>query len=154
PVEPRVRIVAEQSSNSLLVRAKPLDLITIRQMLKTVIDVGPGDSKAVMKPFFIGPLQYAVATEVVLILKEVYRESTNQAASQGLSGGFGLPFGGPFGGGGLFGGRQQPLDALGRPKQVSLSITADDRTNSIVGMATELMAKDIGKVVEVLEEKA
>src|SRR5262249_3706355 len=27
PVEPRVRIVAEQSSNSLLVRAKPLDLI-------------------------------------------------------------------------------------------------------------------------------
>ena len=37
---------------------------------------------------------------------------------------------------------------------MTLSIAADDRTNSIVGMATELMAKDIEKVVEVLEEKA
>jgi type II secretion system protein D len=146
--------VAEQSSNSLLVRANALDLVTIQNLLDTVLDVGPGDSKAVMKPFFIGPLQYAVATEVVLILKEVYREYTNQAASQGIAGGtigFG-PFGGGFGAFG--GGRQQPLDSLGRPKQVSLSIAADDRTNSIVGMATELMAKDIGKVVEVLEEKA
>jgi type II secretory pathway component GspD/PulD (secretin) len=155
PETPRVRIVAEQSSNSLLVRANTLDLITIQNLLDTVLDVGPGDSKAVMKPFFIGPLQYAVATEVVAILKEVYRESTNQAASAFPTQG-GLGFGG-FGGFGFagFGGRnQQPLDALGRPKQVSLSITADDRTNSIVGMSTELMAKDIEKVVQVLEEKA
>ena len=45
-----------------------------------------------MKPFFIGPLQYAVATEVVTILKEVYRENTNQASNQAAAafGGFGL----------------------------------------------------------------
>ena len=136
-----------------MVRAKPLDLITIKRMLDTVIDVGPGGSKAVMKPFFIGPLQYAVATEVVNILKEVYRESTNQASSQaGIGRRIRLRPVRRFGG---FGGaRQQPLDAMGRPKQVSLSIAADDRTNSIVGMATELMAKDIEKVVQVIEEKA
>ena len=115
--KPRVRIVAEQSSNSLLIRANALDLITIKNMLKTVIDVGAGDSKAVVKQFYIKPLKYAVATEVVDIIKQVYREFTNQAASQGgTSGGF--AFGGPFGGG-FGGGRQQPLDALGNPKQVS-----------------------------------
>src|SRR5205823_3618574 len=55
PEPPRVRIVAEQTSNSLLVRANALDLVTIQNLLDTVLDVGPGDSKAVMKPFFIGP---------------------------------------------------------------------------------------------------
>jgi type II secretory pathway component GspD/PulD (secretin) len=155
PDKPRVRIVAEQTSNSLLVRANALDLITIQNLLESVLDVGAGDSKAVMKPFYIGPLQYAVATEVVAILKEVYRESTNQAGSAlPTQGGFGFGGLGGFGFGGFGGRNQQPLDALGRPKQVSLTITADDRTNSIIGMATELMAQDIGKVVEVLEDKA
>jgi type II secretory pathway component GspD/PulD (secretin) len=150
--KPRVRIVAEQSSNSLLVRANALDLITIKNLLDTVIDVGPGDSKAIVKPFTIGPLQYAVATEVVATVQQVFRESTNQAASQGgTSGGFAAfsPFGGIGGGG-----RQQPLDSLGRPKQVSLTIAADDRTNTILGTATGEMAEDIKKMVQYLEDKA
>ena len=42
PTKPRVRIVAEQSSNSLLVRANALDLITIQNLLDSVLDVGPG----------------------------------------------------------------------------------------------------------------
>jgi len=150
--KPRVRVVAEQTSNSLLVRANMLDLLTIKNMLETVIDLGPGDSKAVVKPFFIEPLQYAVATEVVAIIQQVFRESTNSAASQGGATGGGFAFTG-FGGGG-FGGRQQPLDAMGRPKQVTLTIAADDRTNSIIGTATELMATDIKAMVKVLEENA
>ena len=156
PGKPRVRIVAEQTSNSLLVRANALDLITIQSLLDSVLDAGAGDSKAVMKPFFIGPLQYAVATEVVAILKDVYRESTNQAANLGgggLGGGFGGPFGGP-GVAGFGGGGRQPLDALGRPRQVTLTITADDRSNSVIGMATELMAKDVRAVVAVMEGRA
>ncbi len=152
--KPRVRIVAEQTSNSLLVRANMLDLLTIKNMLETVIDTGPGDSKAVVKPFSIEPLQYAVATEVVAIIQQVFRESTNSASSQGgASGGFSLGGFGGFGGGGG-GGRQQPLDALGRPKQVTLTIAADDRANSILGTATELMATDIKAMVQIMEENA
>ncbi len=148
--KPRVRIVAEQSSNSLLVRANTLDLLTIEKMLADVIDTGATDSNAVMQPFFIGPLQFAVAAEVVGIIREVYREFTNQAASQsGTTGGFGQN---PFAA--LAGRQQQPLDSLGRPKQVALSITYDDRSNSIVLNSTKLMYEDIKKLVEQLEERA
>lgn len=153
--KPRVRIVAEQSSNSLLVRANMLDLITIKNLLDTVIDKGAGDSNAVVKPFKFGPLQYAVATEVVDLVQRVFSENTNRAASQTTTGGIGA-FAGPFGGGGIFGGggRQQPLDQLGRPKQVTLTIAADDRTNSIFGTATGDIATEIGKIVEEMENMA
>ena len=36
--KPRVRIVAEQSSNALLVRANTLDLLTIEKMLRVLAD--------------------------------------------------------------------------------------------------------------------
>ena len=152
PTPPRVRIVAEQTSNSLLVKASQLDILTIDNLLRTVIDRGVTDSNAVVKAFTFGPLQYAVATEVVDILSTVYRESTNAGASQGqnrIGGGFG-----GLGGFAAFGARQQPLDALGRPKQVSLTIAADDRTNSIFGTATETMRKDIETLIKEMEKRA
>ncbi len=152
--KPRVRIVAEQSSNSLLVRANMLDLLTIKNLLDTVIDKGAGDSKAVVRPFKIGPLQYASATSVVDTIKEVFRENTNQAASQSTNGGFGGAFGGGFRGFGRRGQAQQPLDTLGRPKQVTLTIAADDQTNSIFGTATGEMQEDIEKMVKAMEEMA
>ena len=49
--------------------------------------------------------------------------------------------------------RPQPLDPSGRPKAVTLSITADDRTNSIIGMAPVEMAEGIRKVVALIEAK-
>ncbi|HVK12028.1 MAG TPA: secretin N-terminal domain-containing protein, partial [Gemmataceae bacterium] len=157
PGQPRVRIVAEQSSNSLLVKASQLDLLTIKSLLDTVIDRGATDSNAVVRAFTIGPLQYAVATEVVDILLTVYRESTASAGTTGGRAGGGNAFAAGFGGlGGFsaFGGRQQPLDAMGRPRQVSLTIAADDRTNSIFGTATETMRKDIETLVTEMEKRA
>jgi len=85
--KPRVRIVAEQTSNSLLVRANMLDLITIKNLLDSVIDKGAGDSNAVVKPFRFGPLQYAVATEVASLIQQIFSENTSRAASQSTSGG-------------------------------------------------------------------
>jgi Bacterial type II/III secretion system short domain len=142
PAPPRIHIVAEQTSNSLLVRGNILDLIAVQRLLDTGIDVEPGESGAAMKPFIIGPLQSAVATEVVRMLKEVFREDTNQSR--------------PAGPGrlGLLRQRSQPLDATGRPKPVELSITADDRTNCVVGLAPATMAEDIKKVVGLIEEKS
>jgi hypothetical protein len=136
--KPRVRIVAEQTSNSLLVRASAMDLMSIQRILETVIDAGPGDSKAVMKPFFIGPLQNAAAAEVVAILKEVYREQTGPSAADR----FGELVARPS------------ADATGRPKTVTLTLTADERTNTVVGMATELLATEIQNVVGILEERS
>jgi hypothetical protein len=123
-----------------------VDLTTIRTLLDSVLDAGAGDSKAVMKPFFVGPLQYAVAAEVVAVLKEVYQESTGGSHPAGGV----APFAGPA----ALGTRQPAVDAVGRPRPVTLTLAADDRTNTVVGMATELMAADIAGVVRLLEERA
>jgi hypothetical protein len=137
PPPPRVHIVADPTTNALLVRASALDLITVGRLIQSM-DVESSDAPVAMKPFIIGPLKYAVATEVVSILKDVYQEDTNQ--TRGRSG-RSRP-------------RPQPLDPSGRPKPVLLSIAADDRTNSIVGMAPGTMGEDIRKVVAVIEEKS
>ena len=64
--------------------------------------------------------------ERVAMIRDVFREYTNQAASQSNNSQSNNPFA-------IFGGqqgRQQPLDASGRPKPVQLSLSYDDRTNT------------------------
>jgi hypothetical protein len=143
PEPPRVRVVAVPETNSLLVRGTALDLVAVQRVIESAIDVEPGDSAAAMKPFVIGPLRYAVATEVVRVLKDVYQQDLDQGTVPGARRATRR-------------GRQpqQPLDPSGRPKPVTLTIAADDRTNSVLGMAPGPMAADIRKVVGVLEEKA
>ncbi len=142
PEPPRIRIVPDPENNTILVRGTALDLISVQRVLESAIDIEPPDSQAARKPFVIGPLQYAVATEVVRVLKEVYQQDLDQATVRGARRA-------------AFGRRpSQPLDPSGRPKPVTLTITADDRTNSIIGMAPGPIAADIKKVVGVLEDKA
>jgi hypothetical protein len=140
PQPPRIRAVADTENNTLLVRGSLLDLVAVQRVLETAIDVEPGDSEAAMKPFVIGPLRHAVATEVVRVLKGVYQQDLDQATV----------------GGRLRRGRRpvHPLDSSGRPRPVALTITADDRTNSIIGMAPGPIADGIRKIVGTLEDKA
>jgi type II secretory pathway component GspD/PulD (secretin) len=89
----RVRVVADVATNSLLVRANALDLLTIERLLKNSIDVQYTDSAAITKTFMIGPLKYASSTDVKRIIEDVYRNSMNGGATT-------TTFGGGFGGGG------------------------------------------------------
>jgi hypothetical protein len=140
PEPPRIRAVADAENNTLLVRGTVLDLVAVQRVLETAIDVEPGESEAAMKPFVIGPLQCAVASEVVRVLKGVYEQDLDQATVRG----------------GLRRGRRpmQPLDPSGRPRPIGLTITADDRTNSIIGMAPGPIADGVRKIVGILEDKA
>jgi hypothetical protein len=142
PPPPRVHVVAVPESNSLLVRGSALDLLSVQHVLETALDVEPGEVGATMKPFVIGPLHYAVATEVVRVLKDVYQQDLDQAtvrssrrAARGRRPG-------------------QPLDPSGRPRPISLTLAADDRTNSVVGMAPGSMEADLRALIGVLEDKA
>src|SRR5207302_1718075 len=54
-----VRIVADPTTNSLLVKASPLDLLRIRRLLES-IDADVTESKANVKPWII-PLKHAIA---------------------------------------------------------------------------------------------
>lgn len=140
PEPPRIHVVADPKTNTVLVRGTALDLIAVQRVLQTAIDVPPGESEAAMKPFVIGPLQYAVATDVVKVLKDVYQQDLDQATVRGGYRRRGRPM--------------QPLDPSGRPRPVTLTITADDRTNSIIGMAPGKIADGVKKIVGIFEEKA
>src|SRR5262249_14127808 len=88
PSANRIRVVADPATNSLLVRASPLDLLTIRRLLDKAIDTGNTDSKALARTWVIGPLKYANATEVVYVIRDVYREQMNNNFSTTTVGGF------------------------------------------------------------------
>jgi type II secretory pathway component GspD/PulD (secretin) len=152
PTEPRVRVVADPGSNSLLIKASALDMVEIRRLIRDSIDSGETDSKAILKTWVIGPLKNANVTEVATLIREVYREHINNNAVGMVVGGF-PGFG--FGGGGRFGaigrGQVQNVDVNGNPRGVSLSIGIDDRTNSLIVNCSEAMYKDIDKLVKQLD---
>src|SRR5262249_11262290 len=75
PAPGRVRVVAERSSNSLIVvKASPLDFLLIEKLLAAAIDGGRNESATVMKTFVL-PLKNAEASEMATLVKEVYRSA-------------------------------------------------------------------------------
>lgn len=160
----RIRVVADTSTNSLLVKATPLDMLTIRSLLDRALDVGENDSRATIRTHIIGPLQFAHAVDVASVIQSVYRESMNNNPTpiRGGSSSFGLFGGSTFGGGfgispfGSSSSRSQVMnvDANGNPRGVTLSLGIDDRTNSLIVACPTPMYEDIKKLVEQLEKGA
>jgi type II secretion system protein D len=143
----RIRVVADSNNNQLLVKASPMDLLTIRRLLRDSIDTDNQAGR--MQNFMIGPLKNTSAAEVAQVLQQVYRESINSAATSGpgaRANTFAVAFGNPNAG--------QPRDANGNVKPVTLSIGVDDINNSIVVQCTEKMYKEVRLLVEKMEEAA
>jgi len=151
PAGQRIRVVADPQTNSLIVRASPLDMLTIRRLLDKDIDADSPESKAVLRTRIIGPLKHASALEVATVVRDVYRESMNNNPNGGQRGFSALGSFGVFSGGSV---RGQNLDANGQPRGVTLSVGVDDRTNSIVVNSTETMYEEIKKLVDELEKSA
>ena len=145
-VEPRIRVVADPNTNSLLVRASPVDMLAIRRHIRETIDSGVVDSNAVIKTHVLPPLRYANANEVAQVIQNVYREfmspevRTTNNRQRGPGGRFG-----PF---------QPILDNNGNARDVALSIGVDDRTNSIILACSEKLFTDVKKLVDHLDDQA
>ncbi|VTS06166.1 secretin N-terminal domain-containing protein [Tuwongella immobilis] len=152
PADPkpgRLRVVADPNSNSLLVKANPLDMLTIRRLLDQAIDSGENDSNAVVQTNIVGPLKYATASEVAQVIKDVYGQSTATTSTNNRVGGFpGFSF---FGGG--RGGQQQPAPAPTKAS-ATLNIGVDDRSNSLVIACTPPMFEDVKALIDQLEQSA
>ena len=146
----KIRIVADPSINALIVRAQPLDLLTLRDLLDR-LDTDINDSTTVVRTHMIGPLKYAHAIDVAQVLQQIYRDNMNARSQQsGGGGGFG---GIGFGGGFPFGGAQMQS---GRPDQqvAPLSVGVDDRSNSLLIAASDPLFNDVSKVVDMLDKAA
>ena len=73
--EDRVRVVPNPTTNSLLVKANPVDMLTIRKMLRDSLDTDDPEAKRHLQ--IIGPFKYARAREVAAVLRDIYRENIN-----------------------------------------------------------------------------
>lgn len=138
PATGRIRVVAEPSSNSLIVvKASPLDLFMIRKLLANAIEVGPEGTAVVQRTFIVGPLKYANATEVGATIEDVYANVIGLSPSEAARAS-------------RFG-RGQPQQAATPP---ALTVGVDSRSNSLVVMCTEAMFKDVTELVEHLDSAA
>ena len=140
----RIRVVADTGTNAILLRASPLDMLTIRGLIRRVLDVPDTDSEAVQRTWILGPLKNTTAAEVAQVLEGAYREAMG-STSQSQVGGFpGFSF---FG----FQGQQQQgrgagqadTSKSGKATTAKLSLGVNDRTNTLVAVCSTAMYKDV-----------
>jgi len=74
----KVRIVVDSVTNSLLVKAAPLDQFLIRKLIVNALDTSePPDASTIRIRLF--PLKFAQAPELVKVLRETYRDASKTA---------------------------------------------------------------------------
>jgi general secretion pathway protein D len=132
PADPkagRVKVVAEKSSNSLIiVKASELDVITIKDLLKKAIDSDLEPEGGVSKRWVI-KLQYARASEMVVTIRNVYANYMTGGRRGG--GATAQPFN-PFM-------PQQPQAQTAS----ALNVDYDIASNQVILDCSEALAKDI-----------
>jgi type II secretory pathway component GspD/PulD (secretin) len=146
PKENRIRVVADTGTNALVVRASPLDMVTIRRMLRQYLDKGaPPDVKTLVRTWPPIKLRYAVAYNVADTIETLHSQEIdrNPSPNQGGRAAFFARLAG-----------NQNVDANGNPRPVTLSITTDDPSNSLIVSCTEGMYKDIKTLAQKLDEYA
>jgi type II secretion system protein D len=146
PESSKVRVVADPGSNTLLVRASPVEMITIKNLIKNSIDADE-DATGTQKVHPLGPFKFANASEVMQVIETVYHDYTGiDVRDMGRRGG---------------GGRNnnllsmmRPSDANGVPRPNPLSLAVDDRANMLWVLSNDSLFKDIETLANEIEKQA
>jgi type II secretion system protein D len=145
PTEGKIRIVADPATNSLIVKANLLDMLTIKQLVYKAIDSGIIDSSAVIATRII-EVKNMAAGEVANIIQDVYKQAMGNTPQPVTVGGFrGFAIGAALA-------AQQA--AANQNKKLALSIGVDDRNNVLIVQSNESIYKDIKSLVQQLDDKA
>ena len=153
PTPNRIRVVADPGTNSLLIKASPLDMLNIRRLLDKAIDTDENDSAATVRTWLI-KVKHGSAMEIANVIRDVYRDHMNATTSNTVVSGYpgfsvgGGGFGGRGGGGGGRGGASSVAASM------PLSIGVDDRSNQIVAACSERMYEELKTLVEDLDFSA
>lgn len=155
-----VLITADTRLNALVVQANPADVDTVEQILQ-VLDQkeSPEDILAQPKPRLI-PVYNTQASEVAEIVKQVYQDRMITGAGGGSSGGrpsnpmefFQMMRGSRDGRDGRDGRSGSP--SSGSDSVERMSIGVDERTNSVIVCAPDLLYQEVKQLVEQLDEAA
>jgi type II secretory pathway component GspD/PulD (secretin) len=77
---PRVRVVADPQTNSLLLKAAPLELQTIRRLLRNHLDQAD-EAEPLLRVFLVGPLKHVAATDVSRVLSDLFKDAKHPGFS-------------------------------------------------------------------------
>ena len=148
PQPDTIRVVADPATNSLLVKAKPVDMLTIRYLLAKDIDYTDKALEGGPKTRTIGPLKYARADDMYDLLSNIYHDQMDQNPTlSDLSGRGGFARA-------IAGSQNRNVDASGQPRAVTLKIAVDEQTNSLLVNSTESLYTEINDVVQKLDAAA
>lgn len=136
-----IRVVADPATNAILVKARPVDMLTIRRLLANSLDIRNVDSEAVVRTFPIA-LKHSNANEVADIIRQVFADAMNVRPTQTTQSAGGFP-------GFMFGPR--PVDAAGVDRKVMLSLGVDIHTNSLYVSTPTTMFKEVKELIDQIE---
>lgn len=152
-----VNIVPDARLNALIIHANPMDMQMIEMILEKIdIQESPEDIETVSKPMLI-PVIYQQASDVANVVKSVF--SDRIAGAQSGGGGGGGRGGGPSpqdfinalrGGGGGRGGSSQAA----KSERAKISVAVDEKSNSLVVIATPQDFLEIKQLVEALDQSS
>jgi hypothetical protein len=142
----RIRVVVDPATNLLLVRAKPLDMLRIRDLVEKYIDVREINESDVIKTHKIGPLKHVKAKDVYLLIKDVYRELLNNQFDLVGKGALRNSF--------LYGIRSVNTDQSGKPRGGDLSVSYDDQTKTVYVNCNQNLYEEIDKLVKFSDKDA
>lgn len=127
---PVVRLAADKRTNSILVRAPRQIVVTIKRFVETELDINNVDQKLQPKPH-IFKLFNADATEMVNIIKEIYKEYVQTSQGGGMQPG--MPFN-------PFAQQQRPQE---QERSIKLSVAANTRDNSLIMNCPDILWPEI-----------
>jgi hypothetical protein len=148
--EPKVRVVADSNSNTLIVWASPLEMVAVRRLVEA-LDSGKTESVAIVRRQPPIRLKYALASDVEWVVRDLYREQMNENPRATTDTGFGGPFARFRGLGGF---QNRNVDAAGNPRRVSVALSVDDRTNTLFIGSPDAIYKEIKDLAEKMDKDA
>jgi general secretion pathway protein D len=145
PKEDTIRVVADPASNSLLVWASPVDLITIRSLVRR-LDQGESESAGVVKLQPPIKLLNTSASDVASVIQGAFREALGLSPQNTMVGG--------FPGFGFFGTLARAASQQNNQKPIRLSIGVDERTNTLWVVSNKLLYDEVCKLAQEMDKMA
>jgi hypothetical protein len=139
-------VAADATTNSLVIRATPIDLIGIRRLLDTVIDVAPSESEGLMRVWVLPSLKNTSAPRVADVLRDVFRQQMGDSVT--VTRNFDADDVGASSRG-----RARSSSGSSGPgtRPVSLSIGVDAVSNTLVLFCSEKMKESVSQLVGQLD---
>jgi type II secretory pathway component GspD/PulD (secretin) len=143
----RIRVLADPNLNAVLLRAAPIDALTIKKLIRDQLDQ---PAQQVIKNHVV-KLKTANAADVSSNIRELYRQVMDVNPLPGQPGSDRLGYQIALSGNPNIG---RPVDVNGVPRAASLTIGVDERSNSLLVQCSDALFEEVKKLADDLDEAA